>query len=103
MSQLKKQKPEAAGSSGAVQALRMENDAPVVGPDAPTANSRMVKPDIGMRTGVGQPPVKRVIQDFPFPRGASIDLVNDYAPFPGEKLGPYSAGSPALFRLRRDR
>src|ERR1017187_7384574 len=38
-SQLRKQKPEAAGSSGAVQALRMENDAPVVGPDAPTADS----------------------------------------------------------------
>jgi hypothetical protein len=45
-SQLKKQKLEAAGSSGAVQALRMENDAPVVGPDAPTANSKMVKLDI---------------------------------------------------------
>src|SRR5580700_9843371 len=42
LSPLKKQKPEAAGSSGAVQALRMENDAPVVGLDAPTANSRMV-------------------------------------------------------------
>src|SRR5256885_4368984 len=42
-SQLKKQKLEAAGSSGAVQALRRENDAPVVGPDAPTANSKMVK------------------------------------------------------------
>ena len=24
----------------------MENDVPVVGPDAPTANSKMVKPDI---------------------------------------------------------
>src|SRR6266478_9400376 len=46
LSRLKKQKLEAAGSSGAVQALRMENDAPVVGPDAPTANSRMVKLDI---------------------------------------------------------
>jgi len=46
LSQLKKQKLEAAGSSGAVQALRMENDAPVVGPDAPTANSKMVKLDI---------------------------------------------------------
>src|SRR6202023_2909544 len=46
LSQLKKLKPEAAGSSGAVQALRMENDAPVVGPDAPTANSKMVKLDI---------------------------------------------------------
>ena len=29
-----------------VQALRMENDAPVVGPDAPTADSKMVKLDI---------------------------------------------------------
>jgi hypothetical protein len=46
LSQLKKQKLEAAGSSGAVQALSMENDAPVVGPDAPTANSKMVKLDI---------------------------------------------------------
>ena len=46
MSQLRKQKLEAAGSSGAVQALRMENDAPVVGPDAPIANSKMVKLDI---------------------------------------------------------
>ena len=42
----KKRKLEAAGSSGAVQALRMENDAPVVGPDASTANSKMVKLDI---------------------------------------------------------
>jgi len=41
--QLKKQKLEAAGSTGAVQALGMENDAPVVGPDALTANSRMVQ------------------------------------------------------------
>src|SRR3981081_1374192 len=29
----------------AVQALRMENDAPVVGPDAPTPDSKMVKRD----------------------------------------------------------
>jgi len=42
----KKQKPEAVGWGGPVQALRMENDAPVVGPDAPTANSKMVKLDI---------------------------------------------------------
>jgi hypothetical protein len=42
LNQLKKQKPEAAGSRGAVQALRMENDAHVVGPDAPIANSKMV-------------------------------------------------------------
>jgi hypothetical protein len=34
---------------GAVQALRMENDAPVVGPDAPTADSKMVKRDIANR------------------------------------------------------
>jgi len=46
MSQLKKQKLEAAGSSRAVQALRMENDGSVVGPDAPTADSKMVKRDI---------------------------------------------------------
>ena len=46
LSQLRKQKLEAAGSSGAVQALRMENDAPVVGRDAPTADSKMVKQDI---------------------------------------------------------
>ncbi len=46
-SQLKRQKREAAGSSGAVQVLRMENDAPVVGPDAATANSKMVKLEIG--------------------------------------------------------
>ena len=46
LNQLEKQKLEAAGSSGAVQALRMENDAPVVGPGAPTANSKVVKLDI---------------------------------------------------------
>jgi hypothetical protein len=46
LSQLKKQKLEAAGSSGPVQALRMENDAPVAGADAPNANSKMVKLDI---------------------------------------------------------
>jgi hypothetical protein len=45
LSRLKKQKLEAAGSSGAVQALRMENDAPAVGPAAPTANSEMVEPE----------------------------------------------------------
>ena len=59
LSQLKKQKLEAAGSSGAVQALGMENDAPVVGPDAPTANSKMVKLDIGTADWVGQLPVAR--------------------------------------------
>jgi len=42
LSRLKKQKLEAAGSSGAVQASRMEND----GPAAPTANSEMVEPNI---------------------------------------------------------
>jgi hypothetical protein len=41
LSQLKKQKQEAAGSTGAVQALRMENDAPAVGPDASTADSKV--------------------------------------------------------------
>ena len=30
----------------AVQTLRMENDAHVVGPDAPIANCKMVKPDL---------------------------------------------------------
>jgi hypothetical protein len=42
LNQLKKQKPEAAGLRGAVQALKMENDAHVVGPDAPIANSTTV-------------------------------------------------------------
>ena len=46
LSQLEKRKLEAAGSSGAVQALRMENDAPVVGRDAPTADAKMVQLDI---------------------------------------------------------
>jgi hypothetical protein len=46
LKQLEKQKPEAAGSRGAVQALRMENDAHVVGPDAPIANSKIGKPDL---------------------------------------------------------
>jgi len=46
LSQLRKQKPEAAGSSGAAPAFRMENDAPVVGPDAPTVKSKMVKLEI---------------------------------------------------------
>ena len=46
LSQPKEQKREAAGSSGAVQALRMENDAPVVGRAAPTANSKMVELNI---------------------------------------------------------
>jgi|GEM_PF-2524044 len=34
-------KAETAGSRGDVQALTMENDAHVVGPDAPIANSKM--------------------------------------------------------------
>ena len=34
----KKAETRGAGSSGDVQALRMENDVPVVGPDAPIAN-----------------------------------------------------------------
>jgi hypothetical protein len=54
LSQLKKQKLEAAGSSGAVQALRTGNDAPVVGPDAPTADSNMVKEDIAAAASVDQ-------------------------------------------------
>jgi hypothetical protein len=43
---LKKQKPEDAGSRGAVQALKMGNDGHAVGPDAPIANSKMVKPEL---------------------------------------------------------
>jgi hypothetical protein len=39
----KKQELEAAGSSGAVQALRMDNVVPVVGQDAPTANLRVTR------------------------------------------------------------
>src|SRR5580698_5115208 len=54
LSQPRKQKLEAAGSSGAVQALRMENDAPVVGPDAPTANSKVVTLTLRPRARVGQ-------------------------------------------------
>lgn len=38
LNQLENQKPEAAESRGAVQTLRMENDAHVVGPDARIAN-----------------------------------------------------------------
>ena len=45
LSQRKKEKREAAGSSGVVQVLRIGNDAPVVGLDAPTANSKLVKLD----------------------------------------------------------
>src|ERR1700682_3363227 len=52
----------AAGSSGAVQALRMENDAPVVGPDAPTANSKMVKLDIATADWSRPPSGLRLIQ-----------------------------------------
>jgi hypothetical protein len=39
LSQLRRTKLEAVGSSGAVQASRMGNDARVVGPDAPIFNS----------------------------------------------------------------
>jgi bifunctional non-homologous end joining protein LigD len=64
LSQLRKQKLEVAGSSGAVQALRMENDAPVVGPDAPTANSKMLEPDIATaRTEIPPTSGLRVIQE----------------------------------------
>jgi hypothetical protein len=38
LNQLENQKPEAAESRVDVQTLRMENDAHVVGPDAPIAN-----------------------------------------------------------------
>src|ERR1700676_1712227 len=50
---------EAAGSRGAVKAVRMENDAPVVGPDAPTANPRWSNWTLRPRAGVGQLPVAR--------------------------------------------
>lgn len=46
LNQRKKQKLEAAVSRGVVQALRMENDAHVVGLDATIANSKMVKPNL---------------------------------------------------------
>jgi hypothetical protein len=48
----RRQKPEAAGSSGAVQAFEMENDGPVVGPDAPIADSRMVQGTLRLHPGV---------------------------------------------------
>jgi hypothetical protein len=54
LNQLREQKPEAAESRGVVQALKMENDAHVAGPDAPIANSKMVKPELRPRTRIGQ-------------------------------------------------
>jgi len=45
LNQLRRQKLEVAGSSGDVQALRTENDVPVVGPGAPTANFKIDKLD----------------------------------------------------------
>jgi hypothetical protein len=33
----------------------MENDAPVVGPDAPTANSKMIKPELNFGYGASAP------------------------------------------------
>ena len=42
----------------------MENDAHVVGLDAPIANSKTVKPDLRPRTGIGQILLLRVIQDY---------------------------------------
>jgi hypothetical protein len=42
----------------------MENDAPVVGPDAPTANSKMLEPDIATaRTEVPPTSGLRMIQE----------------------------------------
>jgi hypothetical protein len=46
LNQLKKKKPEVGGSPGAVQALKMENDAHAVGPDVPIANTRMLNRDL---------------------------------------------------------
>ena len=46
MSELEKQKLEAAGSNGAVQVLRMENDGHVVGPAAITGDSKIGKVEI---------------------------------------------------------
>jgi hypothetical protein len=43
-----------ADRAGAVQALRMETDGLVVGLDATVANSKIVKPDLPPRTGIGQ-------------------------------------------------
>jgi hypothetical protein len=53
LSQLKKQKLEAAGSSGAVQALRMENGVPVVGRMCPPVIPRW--PDLGIETRWSRP------------------------------------------------
>jgi uncharacterized protein (DUF2237 family) len=46
LNQLENQKSEVAGSRADVQALKMESGARVVGPDAPTANSKTVKPGL---------------------------------------------------------
>src|SRR5438270_10083608 len=87
LSQLKKQKLEVAGSSGAVQVLRMENDAPVVGPDAPTANSKMVKLDIAIAgcsrptscLRVIRPRPKSVTADEPLPCHRTPRTKEDFA------------------------
>jgi hypothetical protein len=63
LSQLKKQKLEAAGSSGAAQALGMENDALVVGPDAHTANSKWSKLDVATAEWGRPTSGLRVIED----------------------------------------
>jgi hypothetical protein len=56
-SQLKKQRLEAAGSSGAVQALRMENDAPLLARVRPPLIPRCSNWTLRPRTGVDQLPV----------------------------------------------
>jgi hypothetical protein len=58
LSQLRKQKLEAAGSSGAVQALRIENDALVVGPDALTVKFTTSKGDYRIRAGTMLYPIQ---------------------------------------------
>ncbi len=66
--------------TGAVQALKMENDAPVVGPDAPTVNSKMVKLDIataGLESAIAYSVRKRCMrQGFGF-ASQLITTVND--------------------------
>ena len=58
LSQLKKQKLEAAGSTGAVQALGMENDAPVVGPETITLFGVLLKSARGLPKGMLDAPIR---------------------------------------------
>jgi hypothetical protein len=98
----------AAGSSGAVQALRMENDAPVVGPDAPTANSKMVKLDIATADWSRPTSGLRVIQtnkDISACKGALIGAAlgagagTAGAAYTGEKEIVLPAESALCFKL----